>query len=312
MIVGNAAPIDGTPATCEDYGTTSGLFPGLAYGGVPRCVHTPFVQEVTEVLQVIGVEETCVAIDIPAGQTQPGYRFSGAGIAGDEAGRCEEVRPCDVIELNDCDALSLCVHLGPGMHQCDCQPPGAYEGDGTVGNCRDNDACNPNPCFDGPHAFNDDVNCNDIVAECKHDDDQQIASIMATHSIQNVLTCARVMELAADAMAGGNPHPLQCTDVFFRVAPLQEICPVSCGVCTSNEADYILAGKGYRCDPCPSGYAGDGEVCTDINDCVDGDGYNPCDVRNPGDPTGPVLVSGTCEDQGPNLYSCLYAAGSGR
>ena len=35
-------------------------------------------------------------------------------------------------------------------------------------------------------------------------------------------------------------------------------------------------------------------------------------VRNPADPGGAVLVSGDCTDQGPNLYSCLYAAGSGR
>ena len=297
-----------TPQDCETF-DCGGLCTGLAYGGVPRCVSTEYVHEVVEVLQIIGVEEECVARNIPAGQVQPGYRFTGAGIAGDQAGVCEEVRPCDLIELNDCDALSLCVHLGPGIHQCDCQPPGAYEGDGTVGNCRDNDACVPNPCFDGPHPFNDDVACNDIVAECKHDDDQQIAAIMADHNIQNVVTCARVMQLAADAMAGNNPHPLQCSDTFFRVAPLSQICPVSCGVCSIAEANLIGGQQGYICDPCPSGYAGNGETCFDINDCIDAQGYNPCDVRNPADPTGPVLVSGSCTDQGPNLYSCLYATG---
>ena len=52
--------------------------------------------------------------------------------------------------------------------------------------------------------------------------------------------------------------------------------------------------------------------CEDINDCIDANGNNPCDVRNPSDPGGAVLVSGDCTDQGPNLYSCLYAAGSGR
>ena len=291
----NAVVIDGTEETCI------GALDGCASPGcTPRCVYTAAVTEVIEVEEVIGVEEKCAArADDP-----PGYRFAG--------GRCEMVMPCDLVELNDCDELSICVHLGPGLHRCECQPPGAYAGDGTVGNCIDLDGCDPNPCFDGPHPFNDAVACHDIVAECHHDDDAQIAAIMAFHEVDDVTTCARVMELSADAMAAGNPHPLQCTDDFFREGPLQEICPVSCNICNSEEADFVLAGKGYRCNPCPSGYAGDGETCEDINDCIDANGYNPCDVRNPADPTGAVLVSGECEDQGPNLYSCLYAVGAGR
>ena len=60
-----------------------------------------------------------------------------------------------------------------------------------------------------------------------------------------------------------------------------------------------------------AGGSGHGETCEDINDCVYGNGNDPCDVRDPRNPA-LVLVSGTCEDQGVNLYSCLYATGSGR
>ena len=289
-----AVELDGNATTC-----TTAIAGCQPPGCSPRCVYTAAVTAVTEVLQVIGVEESCVArVDDP-----PPYRFS--------AGRCEENMPCEVVETYDCDPLATCVHLGPGQHRCDC-PPGAYDGDGTVGNCVDLDACAADPCFDGPHPFNDAVACTDIVAECMYDKDHEIAAIMAANNFPMITSCADVMQLGAVAAAGGNPNPLQCADNFFLHGPLELICPISCGVCTLEQANTVAAGVGFVCGPCPSGYAGDGVTCEDINDCIDANGNNPCDVRNPSDPGGAVLVSGDCTDQGPNLYSCLYAAGSGR
>ena len=52
--------------------------------------------------------------------------------------------------------------------------------------------------------------------------------------------------------------------------------------------DDPAPGTGFRCDECPSGFVGDGQVCSDVDDCIG----NPCTEH------------GVCTDVGANAYSC--------
>jgi hypothetical protein len=59
--------------------------------------------------------------------------------------------------------------------------------------------------------------------------------------------------------------------------------------------DVAAPNTGFTCDACPSGWNGDGETCSDIDDCT-------------GDPCG-AQATGTCSDTGANAYDCACSFG---
>ena len=164
--------------------------------------------------------------------------------------------------------------------------------------CADVDDCSGNPCTDhgtcsdtGPNSyacvcddgftFTNRLNCTELF-NCQssetHDCD---ANAECNHEWPGVHSCA-----CNQGFSGNGTFSCADTDGCLG-SPCFDHADVECH--DTPAAQDEGGASSFRCDACPSGWAGDGVDCADVDDCSG----NPCTDH------------GTCSDTGPNSYACV-------
>ena len=216
---------------------------------------------------------------------------------------CSEIRQCSNGE-DDCDQNALCNHESPGRHSCTCNE--GYSGPGNV--CNDTDGCLGDPCYQG-------VACSDVPAPsgpCVNVDcgvhgtcDQQTGVCICeghtgtsldfyswTGVRQPGVAACDTYNGKATCWSGAYTYDRCCNPQDGSGDPSCWFGAVQYDSCkcvndAAPPAPLPPPPGGYVCDPCPSGFSGDGESCSDIDDCIG----NPCGFGN-------------CTDTGANTYAC--------
>ena len=252
------------------------------------------------------------------------------------SGKCLAINPCSTKEANSCDKNAICLHTGPGQHICSCMQGWTAHGTSCIdedgcraatcfgqGKCLDIKAPGTGyKCSQCPMGYvGNGITCHDI-------DDCQSSPCGAGHTCidtgPNVHGCAcrpgylftagtcmlhqgcgaTAIKCAAHAMCnafGKGKYTCTCKigyrgDGYKSCQDVDGCAGHPCSPLVKCH-DVSAPGTGAKCDPCPSGYIGDGKKCHDIDDCA----TQPCGRT--------YYQFNGCKDLGPDKYSCQCVAG---
>ncbi|XP_070549910.1 fibrillin-1-like [Ptychodera flava] len=180
---------------------------------------------------------------------------------------CEDINECEDINLNNCDPQRGVCTNSAGTFSCECKD--GYVGSGTSGGCQNVDECTTSThtcparsrcedtigsyrcvCLGGYLDMNGDGrNCTD-VDECA----------------LNITTCpprSHCVNTVGASKCECNEGYLEnsngiCQDIDECLSAEHD-CDTSISRCVNNEGSFICQ--------CKLGYTGDGQTCTDINEC---------------------------------------------
>ncbi|XP_071944594.1 uncharacterized protein [Antedon mediterranea] len=195
-----------------------------------------------------------------------------SGYSGDGIDSCIDNNECND---SPCDANADCTNL-PGTYTCACMT--GHRGDGFV-SCINIDECTEQPnicpeqatctdtdgfyeceCNDG--FVTDGSDCTD-VDECQLNTDNCDVNSMCNNTIGSyTCRCNRGYVSEANARAGTCMDYDEC---FYNIDDCSAF-----GICTNNIGSY-------SCE-CKPGFDGDGEICTDTDECDQV--TNPCNLDN--------------------------------
>ncbi|XP_077861433.1 uncharacterized protein LOC100372549 [Saccoglossus kowalevskii] len=172
---------------------------------------------------------------------------------------CQDINECDDVYLTDCDPQKAKCSNTLGSYTCTCID--GYEGNGTIGSCTDIDECllstddcprDISNCDDTEGSYKcickngyEDVigesrNCTDID-ECERN----------THSCEDNSICSNLI---------GSFKCICVDDENECLLSSQNDCNPSNNICENADGSYVCL--------CKLGYTGDGNNCTDINECT--------------------------------------------
>ena len=176
-----------------------------------------------------------------------------------------------------CDPLTECTDNGSGGSTCGACPAG-YVGDGTAG-CVDYDACAANPCAVGVHC--EDATPPALTRSCGACPPGQVGDgetcaanpcFIKNGGCDPLVKCSAASDGSATCGACPTGYALEdASDQFSTCVDIDGCANSPChmGVlCT----DMPAPGVGFKCGTCPTGYEGDGETCTDIDECATANG----------------------------------------